>query len=288
MPVTSEIVVIIPCKNEASRLPRQLTALNNQTDLDFRVVVSDNGSTDATAPLASSWEAQFGGVSVVDSADRPGVAHARNAAVRATDEPLILICDGDDAVHPGWVAAMRASLAEYDIVTGPLHLKHPGAPERDDIWNANEAPISMRYLSYAPGGNIGIRRPVFESLGGFDESLALGQEDVDFGWRAISQGFRIGHSPGAALDYFQRGDLRSSIRQQLRYGHAHVMLYNKHRQAADIPPPASDKASLRWFWEWAKQLPRSIGAGESRAAISAAAFQASRFYHSLRLGRSPL
>lgn len=288
MPVTSEIVVIIPCKNEASRLPRQLTALNNQTDLDFRVVVSDNGSTDATAPLASGWEAQFGGVSVVDSADRPGVAHARNAAVRATDEPLILICDGDDAVHPGWVAAMRRVLATVPCATGPLHLVFPDDPARSDVWNQGEVPRSMNYLPYMPGCNMGFRREVWGAVNGFDESLSTGQEDVDFGWRLSLAGFEIGHDRAAAVAYYQRSGFKNHLKQQWRYGRAHANLYNKHRHEPGVPPPASHRASLRWFIEWAKQFPQRIRQGTARDAVAGVAFQLARFGESLRVGRSAL
>lgn len=285
----TDIVVIIPCRNEAARLPRQLAALNEQSDLNFRVLVSDNGSTDATALVARNWSAAFfGGIDVLDSSDLPGVAHARNAAIGASDEPLILICDGDDVVRPGWVAAMRRGLASRDVVTGPLHLIFPGAPSRNTVWNARTVPTSMGYRAYAPGGNIGLRRTVFDALNGFDENLSIGQEDVDFGWRAIGQGFRIGHDESAALEYYQRSDLRALVRQQRRYGKAHVMLYDKHRDATDIPPPASNKTSVRWFWEWAKQFPGKVSSGRGQDALGAAVFQASRFYHSLRIGRSPL
>ena len=140
-----DVVVIIPARNEEHRLPTQLEALDHQTDLDFRVVVSDNGSTDGTRQVCEQWEPRFLSIDVVDSRHRPGVAGARNTAIEATDEPLILICDADDRVHPTWVATMRRVLADAHGATGPLYAKDPEEPEHDHVWFPAGVPVSMAY-----------------------------------------------------------------------------------------------------------------------------------------------
>lgn len=281
------IVVIVPALNVEGSLHRQLQALDSQTDLDFRVVVSDNGSTDGTRLIAESWRPRFKGIEVVDSSERRGVASARNIAIGTTREELILICDADDRVHPGWVAAMRAALESAPAATGPLVIISPDEPERREVWNADSVPVSMNYRPYMPGCNMGMRREVFDAAGGFDASLDRGQEDVDFGWRITELGFTIAHSRQAGLDYYQRSGLRNFLRQQYRYGRAHVALYQKHR---DEPiTTASWKTSLRWFLEWLKLLPRTVRERQLRGAAGAAVFQAARCVESLRRRtRSPL
>lgn len=275
-------VVIIPAYNVASTLPRQLSALDDQTDLDFRVVVSDNRSTDGVRDICASWEPNFQGLAVIDASARQGVAYARNAAIQATDEELILICDGDDRVHSGWVAAMKEGLVEADGVTGPLQLVFPDDPEKKETWNADSLPVSMGYLPYLPGCSLGIRRSVFNTIGLFDADLDLGQEDVDFGWRMTRAGLVLGHTSGALVDYFQRSGLRAYLRQQRRYGRAHVRLYDKHCREEGAPAPASLNTSLRWFWEWGKQMPGTVRRGELARALGAAAFQAARLAESIR------
>lgn len=275
-------VVIVPVYNAAEVLPRQLRALDNQTDLDFRVVVSDNRSTDGLRRVCGEWQPRFRQLDVVDASGQRGAAYARNAAIGVTDEDLILMCDADDRVHPEWVAAMKEGLGMADIVTGPLHLVFPDSPGRHEIWNADSVPVSMGFLPYAPSGNVGIRRAVAETIGTFDRELSLGQEDVDFGWRAVQAGFVLTHAPLAKLDYYQRSGLRRYLRQQRQYGRAQVLLYDKHRLDTGVPAPASTRTSVRWFWEWMKQLPKAARRGDMIRALGAAAFQGSRLAETLR------
>lgn len=280
-------MVVIPCLNVEGTLPRQLAALDAQTDLRFRVVISDNGSTDGTRRVAEQWRPAFQGIEIVDSSSLRGVANARNVAIRASTEELILICDADDRVHPGWVAAMRRALTIHPAVTGPLVIIRPERPELREVWNADRVPRSMNYLPYMPGGNLGIRRVLLEEVGGFDSELDRGQEDVDFGWRISIAGHVIGHAPDAAIDYFQRPGLRNYLRQQNYYGRAYVALYLKHRH--EPIPVASWKSSLRWFIEWAKLLPVRVRQRQMRDAFGAAVFQAARLTESIRCRtRTPL
>lgn len=285
--MNQRVVVIIPAKNVASTLGEQLEALDAQTDLDFRVVVSDNGSSDDTRKIAEEWTPRHRGISVADSSHRPGVAGARNAAIEATQEELILICDGDDRVHPTWVAAMRNALARTDAASGPLHAITPGSSDPGTVWFPEGLPLSMNFKPFLPGGNMGFHRAVIRRIGPFDEELYLGQEDVDFGWRMHDAGLRMAHVPEAGIDYRLRPGWKPLLRQQYRYGKAHVRLYLKHRP--NTPPVASWKTSARWFWHWAKQLPKATREGRLRVAVGGATFQLSRVLESLRHGtRSPL
>ncbi|MHA6513101.1 glycosyltransferase family 2 protein [Tessaracoccus sp. Z1128] len=278
--VFSELVVIIPALNAASTLARQLEALDAQSDLEFSVIISDNGSSDATRSIAQRWRPRFRGITVVDASQRRGVAHARNVGITACKEQLILICDADDRVCPEWVASMRIALSEADAVTGPLLI----VTEEDETprvtWNAGSLPTAMGYLPYVPGGNLGVRREAFEAVGGFDEEMSLGQEDVDFGWRLVREGFSLGHSVGACLYYYQRRDWLATVRQQARYGRAHVALYLKHRDEGIRV--ASGRTSARWFIEWAKQFPGAAAKGDVRDALGSLSFQLARSLESMR------
>lgn len=283
------VVVIIPAYNAAGTLPRQLAALDAQTDLDFRVVVSDNNSTDNIREVCDCWQPRFQALELVDASAAPGAAHARNVAIRATEDALILFCDADDRVHPGWVAAMKTALAEVDAATGPLHLVYPGEPERTEMWNADSVPTSMGFRMYIPGGNLGMRRSVVTKVGLFDEEMKRGQEDVDFGWRMVAAGLTLGHASGAAIDYYQRAGLGTLLRRQGRCGRAHAQLYQKYRHDPQVPRPAGWRTSSRWFWEWAKQLPDAVRDGRSDQMLGQATFQLGRMVEGLWRGiRTPL
>lgn len=277
----SDVVVIIPCLNCEATLARQLAALNNQNDLDFDVVVSDNGSTDRTRSIALAWKPSFNSLTVVDSSATRGVAHARNSAVQATTQPMVLICDGDDAVHATWVSAMREALSRHSCATGPLRMVYPDSPRRTgEVINGGSVPISMNYRPFMPGGNMAFHREVFDAVSGFDETLSTGQEDVDFGWRLSGLGYEIAFSPAAVVDYYQRSGLLTYFRQQWRYGRAHVALFERHKDSG--VPVASVKTSLRWFVGWARHAPSAFARGRGRDTMGALVFQVARNLESAR------
>ncbi|MHA6523070.1 glycosyltransferase [Tessaracoccus sp. G1721] len=278
--MSGRVVVIIPSLNAEETIGRQLAALDAQTDKDFRVLVSDNGSTDQTRALINRWKPRFTGLELVDSSAKRGAANARNCAIEASDEELVLFCDADDRVWPGWVAAMRLGLESADAVTGPLHLVYPREPSRKEVWNSTALPVSMSFRPYAPSCNFGARRDALIRVGYFDPELDMGQEDVDLGWRLVEAGLHLGHSKDAAIDYYQRDSLSDLIRQQFKSGRAYVVLYEKHRGKA--PAPVSVSASVRWFGHWARQVPSAVRRGEARGALAGASFQLARNYEAMR------
>lgn len=274
------IAVIIPVRDGAKLIHRQLAALKAQSHKDFEIVVSDNGSTDDTVAVVQRQQSEFKSLRCVDSSGTPGVAHARNVGIASTEAEIVLICDADDAVSQTWVEAHVDTLREFDASTGPLCLTVEGELT-GSTWFNEAVPVSLGHKSYSPGCNMGFRKAVLNAVGPFDETLRRGQEDVDYGWRLVGEGFTIGHSTEAAVAYEQRPGMPSRIKQQFRYGRALVDLYSKHADAGIRNQ--SLKWRARWWLEFGKQVGRHPRRNASNGVVRAA-FQAGRIWESARQG----
>ncbi|RJO70160.1 glycosyltransferase family 2 protein [Nocardia panacis] len=106
------MTVVIPCRDEAEALPGVLAAI----PADYRALVVDNGSTDATAAVARRAGARV----VVEP--RPGYGSAVQAGIDAADTELVAVLDGDGSMNPadlpGLVALVRGGA---DLAVGRRH-----------------------------------------------------------------------------------------------------------------------------------------------------------------------
>ncbi len=191
--------VVIPALNEERSLPLVLAGLPRPPVR--RVVVADNGSSDATARVARE-----GGAEVVD-APRKGYGSACLAGLdhlRQTGPPgpsdIIVFVDADWSDHPEELPRLIAPIlaGEADLVIGSRILgnREPGA-----------------LLPQARAGNLiacGLIRLLyghrFTDLGPFravrwDALERLGMSDPNFGWtaemqvKALRQGLRCAEVP---------------------------------------------------------------------------------------------
>jgi glycosyltransferase involved in cell wall biosynthesis len=108
--------VLIAAHDEADRLPATLAALQ-QVFPGARVVVADDGSTDATAEVAAAH-----GAEVVRSPSNVGKGGAAtlgahrllalaDAGADGRDPPVVLLCDGDLATSAGALARLVETVA---------------------------------------------------------------------------------------------------------------------------------------------------------------------------------
>jgi GT2 family glycosyltransferase len=74
---------------------------------------------------------------------------------------------------------------------------------------------------------MGIRRSVFDQLGGFDEDMARA-EDVDLCWRLQHAGLKLGYQPAARVAYRHRGGVLGTLGQAYQFGRAGAALCRKH------------------------------------------------------------
>jgi dolichyl-phosphate beta-glucosyltransferase len=113
---TPMLEVVVPTLNEAQRLPGGLALLSGRLRhlrWPSAIIVVDNGSTDATAEIASSWT---GPVPVrLIRCPRRGKGAAVRAGLLASRAPYVGFCDAD----------MATDLAALDAVVDLLETGHP-------------------------------------------------------------------------------------------------------------------------------------------------------------------
>ena len=265
------VSVVIPVLDAAAWIDDQLRALAaQQVPVPWEVVVADNGSTDGTTALALAWRDRLP-VRVVDASEVRDINHARNRGTEEACGELLLFCDGDDMVHPDWVAAYWRTRDEWDVAGGKVEtttLNDPVALAR----TPQERERGLATFGWMPtfmGCNFAVHRGVHRAIGGFDETFLGGCDDIDFAFRAQLSGHRLGYVPEAVVAYRVRGRLRDAARQYFRYGHTRAHLYRKFK--AWGMPRRTLRHTLRTYALTVVHVPQLLRAdGRARWIVQAA------------------
>lgn len=180
-----DVTVVITCFNYGAYLPEAVESVRRQEGGPARVVVVDDGSTEA-ATLAALDDAQREpGVEVIHQANS-GTAAARNTGLRRLTTPYAAVLDADDVLPPGALRAMLPALqsdSQLGYVYG--HIQFFGQ------WSG-----TMRMPPFDPwrllfrhiiGPTALMRREVFEAVGGYDPVFHY--EDWEFWVHALASGW---------------------------------------------------------------------------------------------------
>ena len=109
MPLTGDVAVIIPAKNEADRIPATVAAAGKLPGVDL-VVVVDDGSTDQTAVMA-------------ERAGGTVLRHARNrgkAAAMESGAEVVRLLEAGTGLPPRHLLFLDADLGDTAMDATPL------------------------------------------------------------------------------------------------------------------------------------------------------------------------
>ena len=247
------VSVVIPAFNAAHDLPMQMAALRLQRcDRPWELVIVDNASTDGTGVVASSIGADFPVPVRVVTELVQGIAPARNAGANAASGDLVLICDADDVVMPGWLQAM-VDAAEPDVVLAGAFDEVTLNSDRVRAWIWDSPPsqeslaLHLGFRPFSRGANFGASKALISRLGGWRHMVS--GEDVEFSWRAIDGGFELRHVRSAVVQYRFRASLTAVRRQAYKVGRSDVELYRAFRnEGLQAPRPA--RVIRTWLYPW--------------------------------------
>jgi glycosyltransferase involved in cell wall biosynthesis len=251
------VSVVLACRNAERDLAGQLEALARQEcPVPWELVVSDNGSTDGSVRLVEGYRARLPRLVVRDSSTRRGPAAARNAGVRAASGSIVVFCDADDEVAPGWLAAMAGALGTHDLVAARLEHERLNEPWAIPVRNPQPGLLDTDppFLPYSFCAALGVRRAVHEALGGFDETFVDGGEDRDYCYRAQLSGVPLVLVPDAVVHYRHRRGALAMYRQARGYAYGQVRLYRAYRHLGLGRPPLPH-AAASWVLTPLKLVP---------------------------------
>ncbi len=227
--------IIIPCFNGADTIASQLEALAlQQWSEAWEVIVVDNGSTDNSVAIVEQYVDKLPNLQIADAGAKKGVAYARNIGIAAASSDAFVICDADDEVSPGWLAAIGDALTKHDFVTGSLEFQKLNEPWRVQKQEEKqiEPPGSNQTPPFMPWGNgcnFGFTRKVLDTIGRFDESLMFA-EDIEFSWRAQRAGFKLHFIADAIIHYRLRHGLIANYIQSRNWAKSGVEVRNRYGQ----------------------------------------------------------
>ncbi|MDP9101170.1 MAG: glycosyltransferase [Actinomycetota bacterium] len=252
--------VILCVRNGGDTLVQQLDALGREAKAatPWELLVVDNGSTDGSQSVVAAWLGGHPEVTgrLVDGSARPGLAAARNIGAGAARGELLLFCDADDEVQPGWVDAHVRALEDGDLAGGPVDTVLLNSPEvrswRAALWPPDGTCLHENaYTGMAAplGANMSVRASAYRAVGGCDERLRIASDELDLCWRMRLAGMRVVPAPGAVVAYRFRSDVRGLARQFRNYGRSEAILREKYRGQGIYP-----RLSLHREWEVARWL----------------------------------
>lgn len=191
----TSVTVVIVTRDRATVLRHALQAVCRQQRAPERILVVDDGSSDATRQVL----AEYPGVDAIHIPPM-GIAYARNVGWRACTTEVVAFTDDDCVPHPAWLEHLLRPLEEdiADVVQGRT-LPRPDHAERHGPWSRTLRVESEQ--GFYQTANIAYRRSCLEDVGGFDSRLARVGEDTDLAWRVREAGHRTNYAPHALVHH---------------------------------------------------------------------------------------
>jgi glycosyltransferase involved in cell wall biosynthesis len=210
--------VVIPTRDRRALLLRCLESLGRQDPAagEFEVVVVDDGSRDGSAEAAQGRPGPAP-PRVLRRAEPGGPGAARNDGAAAAHGEFLAFLDDDTVPRPDWLlrARERIDADRLDFLQGACAIEGTGR----ELLHLGEPEV----LSFL-GGNMIVRRTLFERLGGFETAFhdpardLYFREDSDLGFRALDAGARAAAEPRAVVDHPPPfPDFASCVRHVRRY-----------------------------------------------------------------------
>lgn len=183
------VSVIIPVYNCDRYLAEAIESVLSQTFKSFEIIVVDDGSTDASAEIATSYKE----VNYIRQSNQ-GIAVARNVGITNARGEFIAFIDADDV----WIPNKLRRQVDY-LINHP-EIQYTVGRVKYFLEKGQSLPPSFR-RDLLSGDHVGmltvtllVRKELFDIIGKFDSHFVLG-DDTDWFARAIDANVPMGVIP---------------------------------------------------------------------------------------------
>lgn len=108
------VTIIVPAYNVEKYIAECLGSLVNQTHINHKVIVVNDGSTDKTESIAKQYAEKFPDVITFVGQENRGLGAARNTGLSYVETPFVTFLDSDDWMECHFVEKFEIALTEHD------------------------------------------------------------------------------------------------------------------------------------------------------------------------------
>ena len=213
--------IIVPVYNRPDEVDELLDSLTRQAYSDFEVIIVEDGSS---IPCKEVCE-KYGNCLPLSYflKENSGPGQSRNYGAERAKGDYLIILDSDVVLPDGYLKALDKELSEtFTPVQKAISYSMTSFFTTGGI-RGGKAKLDKFYpRSY----NMGIKREVYQQLGGFSK-MRFG-EDIDFSYRIVEAGHKCRLFPSAWVWHKRRTDLRKFFRQVYNSGIARINLEKRH------------------------------------------------------------
>ena len=226
--------IIVPVYNRPDEVDELLESLSNQTQKDFEVIIVEDGSIKNCKDVCD----KYADILVLHyyAKENSGPGQSRNYGAERANGEWLIILDSDVVLPEGYLAAIDSAISSDIAAFGGPDAAHPS-------FTPIQKAISYSMTSFFTTGgirggkakldkfyprsyNMGIRRDVYQQLGGFSK-MRFG-EDIDFSYRIVESGNKTQLFPEAWVWHKRRTDFQKFFRQVYNSGIARINLEKRH------------------------------------------------------------
>ncbi|MBR5864657.1 MAG: glycosyltransferase family 2 protein [Alistipes sp.] len=249
--------LVIATYNRAEQLMVTLgsVAMQNAEAESWECIVVDNNSSDNTRERVEAFKSEHNSLNIRYIFEQnQGLSYARNAGIVASRGDIVAFIDDDERIvsdfvsayidlfdqHPDAMAAGGEIIAEYPTGRPRWMSRYTERPIANPMSFGDRVKL-FPSCRIPGGGNMAMRRRVFDSIGMFNTSLGrtgkrlLGGEESDLFERIVKHEYRVYYAPRAVMyhiipkeklsrDYFVRLATNTGISQRTRAELNHTML----------------------------------------------------------------
>ena len=227
--------IIVPVFNRPDEVDELLESLLSQEEKDFEVIIVEDGSKVPCKKVCDKYANRLDLHYYYK--DNSGPGQSRNYGAERAKGDYLLILDSDVVLPKGYIRAVSEELNREpaDAFGGP-DCAH-------ESFTDTQKAISYSMTSFFTTGgirggkkkldkfyprsfNMGIRRDIYQELGGFSK-MRFG-EDIDFSIRIFKAGKCCRLFPEAWVWHKRRTDFRKFWKQVYNSGIARINLYKKY------------------------------------------------------------
>jgi len=174
------ITIILPIFNAGKTLEHALTSIQRQIFTDWKLICVDDGSTDNTPVILTSWQEKLDAkMQIITNQQNLGLTRSLNKAIKLANTNYIARLDADDWWTPDKLEKQNAFLKNHpDIgLLGCNYVNHYHKGVKINLPTNNQQ-IKKQIFYRNPFGHscVIFKKDLWQKVGGYNETLRYGQD----------------------------------------------------------------------------------------------------------------